>query len=189
MTHLVSGKDKTTGWNRARLGATGLPAFTGLVLLMAACGGGSSSGAMSPAAAGSSGSARPVAIGTARGPQGTYLTGASGRALYMWVGDSDGASNCSGDCTTPWRPLLGKGTPTSGSGVNSAGLSTIVRADGSEQVSYDGHPLYYSAADPGPGTTHSEGTDSFGARWWLVAPSGRAITTRGGSATAAPAGY
>jgi predicted lipoprotein with Yx(FWY)xxD motif len=73
--------------------------------------------------------------------------------------------------------------------VNSSDLSTTVRSDGSEQVSYDGHPLYYSAADPGAGTTHSEGSNSFGAKWWLVAPSGTAIITRGGSATAAPAGY
>jgi predicted lipoprotein with Yx(FWY)xxD motif len=73
--------------------------------------------------------------------------------------------------------------------VNSAELSTTLRSDGSEQVSYDGHPLYYSAADPGPGTTHSEGRNSFGAKWWLVAPSGEAIVMGGGSATAAPVGY
>ncbi|MGN6169815.1 MAG: COG4315 family predicted lipoprotein, partial [Solirubrobacteraceae bacterium] len=177
------------GWNRARSGLTGLAAFIGLVLLVAACGGGSGSGAMSSAPVGSSGPARPVTIGTTHAQQGTYLTGASGRALYMWVGDSDGASNCSGDCATAWPPLLGNGRPTSGSGVNSSALGTIVRSDGREQVSYDGHPLYYSAADPGPGTTHSEGSDSFGARWWLVAPSGKVITTKGGSAAAPPVGY
>ena len=176
-------------WNRARSGLTGLAAFLGLVLLVAACGGGSGSGAMSSAPVGASGPARPVTIGTTRGQHGTYLTGASGRALYLWVGDSDGVSNCSGDCATAWPPLLGNGRPTPGSGVNSSALGTIVRFDGREQVSYDGHPLYYSAADPGPGTTHSEGSDSFGARWWLVAPSGTAITTEGGSAAAPPVGY
>lgn len=109
----------TRGWNRARSGLTGLAALVGLVLLVAAFGGGSGSGAMSSAMAGSSRPARPVAIGTARGQHGTYLTAASGRALYMWVGDSNGASSCSGDCATTWPPLLGTGTPTPGSGVNS----------------------------------------------------------------------
>jgi predicted lipoprotein with Yx(FWY)xxD motif len=161
----------------------------GLVLLVAACGGGPGAGATSSAAVGSRGAVRPVTIGTARGTHGTYLTGPSGRALYIWVADSDGVSNCSGACPTFWPPLLGKGRPSFGSGVNPSALSTIVRPDGSEQVSYDGHPLYYSASDPGPGTTHSEGTDSFGDRWWLLAPSGRAITIRGLPAPAPPVGY
>ena len=161
----------------------------GLVLLLAGCGSGSGTAMSSSTAAGSSPSVNRVAIGTGRGPHGTYLTGASGRALYLWVGDSDGASNCTGGCAAVWPPVLGKARPVLASGVRGAGLSTIVRSDGTEQVSYDGHPLYYFAADHGAGTTQGEGSDSFGARWWLVAPSGAAITTNGGSATAPPAGY
>src|SRR5690242_16490437 len=170
MTDVPSGRNTTMGCNRARSGLTGAGALIGLVLLLAACGGSGSRTRSAPV--GSSGPARPVTIGTTRAQQGTYLTGASGRALYIWVGDSDRASYCSGDCATAFPPLLGKGRATSRSGVNSSVLGTIRRYDGREQLSYAGHPLYYSAADPGPGTTHSEGSDSFGARWWLIAPSG-----------------
>jgi predicted lipoprotein with Yx(FWY)xxD motif len=85
--------------------------------------------------------------------------------------------------------VLAKARPVPAVSVRAAAFSTIIRSDGSEQVAYDGHPLYYSASDPRPGTTHGEGSDAFGARWWLVAPSGAAITTAGGSATAPPVGY
>jgi predicted lipoprotein with Yx(FWY)xxD motif len=160
-----------------------------VLLLVAACGSGSRPGASSSTAAGSGASSSRVLIGTARGPHGTYLTGASGRALYMWVGDSNQASSCSGDCAAMWPPVIATARPAPASGVSAARLSTILRSDGSEQVSYRGHPLYYYAADAGPGTTRGEGSDSFGARWWLVAPSGAAITTKGGSATPPLAGY
>jgi predicted lipoprotein with Yx(FWY)xxD motif len=176
-------------WNRAVRGAARLPALTGLVLLVAACGSGSRSGASSSAATGSSRPPSTVAIGTAQGQHGTYLTGAAGRALYLWVGDSDRASNCSGACAASWPPVLAEARPVPASRVKVAALSTVIRSDGREQVSYDGHPLYYYIADPGPGTTRGEGRDDFGAKWWLVAPSGAAITTKGGSATAPPVGY
>jgi predicted lipoprotein with Yx(FWY)xxD motif len=189
LAELVGEENVIPGWNRARSGATGFAGLAGVVLLVAACGVGSRSGAASSAATGPSAPASPVSIGTARGPYGPYLTGGSGRALYLWVGDSDGASNCSGDCAAAWPPLLSKAKPAPASGVVAAALSTVVRSDGSEQVSYNGHPLYYSMTDPGPGTTRGEGQDSFGAKWWLVAPSGAAITTKGGSATTPPVGY
>jgi predicted lipoprotein with Yx(FWY)xxD motif len=161
-----------------------------VALILAACGSSSGPGKTSSASTSSRAPTAPagVTISTSRGPQGAYLTGASGRALYLWVGDSDGASNCSGDCASAWPPVIGRTTAASGGAIKSA-LGTIIRSDGTEQVSYHGHPLYYSTADPGPGTTHAEGSDSFGASWWLVAPSGAAITTKGGSATAPSLGY
>jgi predicted lipoprotein with Yx(FWY)xxD motif len=162
---------------------------TALVLLVNACGSGSRPGASSSTTTGSGASSSRVLIGTARGPHGTYLTGASGRALYLWVGDSDQASNCSGDCAAMWPPVIATARPAPASRVSAAGLSTILRSDGSEQVSYHGHPLYYYTADAGPRTTRGEGSDSFGAKWWLVAPSGAAITTKGGSATPPLVGY
>jgi predicted lipoprotein with Yx(FWY)xxD motif len=105
-----------------------------------------------------------------------YLTGASGRALYLWVADSHGKSNCSGACASAWPPLITKATPVASGVVKAADLGTITRSDGSKQVTYKGHPLYYFAGDTGPGTTGGQGSDGFGAKWWLVAPSGTAIT-------------
>ena len=181
-------KNMGPGGNELRSRVGWLATASSVALLVAACGS-SSRPSMTPSAFTSShGPPARVAIGTARGPHGTYLTGASGRALYLWVGDSDGASNCSGDCANAWPPVFGRRSTASG-GAIAAALGTVIRSDGSEQVSYHGHPLYYSTADPGPGTTHAEGRDSFGASWWLVAPTGAAITTKGGSATATTLGY
>ena len=85
-------------------------------------------------------------------------------------------SSCSGACAQAWPPLLTKGKPTAGTGVNASDLGTTMRSDGTEQVTYKGHPLYYFVADTSAGSTKGQGSDSFGAKWWLVAPSGAAIT-------------
>jgi predicted lipoprotein with Yx(FWY)xxD motif len=97
--------------------------------------------------------------------------------VYLWVADTGDKSTCSGACATAWPPVEAKGKPTAGNGANAADLGTTTRSDGSEQVTYKGHPLYYFIADKSPGQTSGQGSDSFGAKWWLVAPSGVAITS------------
>jgi predicted lipoprotein with Yx(FWY)xxD motif len=116
-------------------------------LLVAACGSSSSSSTASTAAptpttssSGSSAPATAVSISTAKGADGTYLTGASGRALYLWDADSDGKSNCSGACASAWPPLTTEATPVASGVVTSADLGMITRSDGSKQVIDDGPP-------------------------------------------------
>src|SRR5690348_714666 len=166
------------GWRDAKA-ACALVALMGTALLAAACGSGSSSSGKSTAP--SMSESRPptsgVVIGTTKSPVGTYLTGAGGQALYLWTGDSNGKSNCSGGCATQWPPLITKTTAIPSGGVTAADLATTTRSDGRKQVTYMGHPLYYFAVDAGPGPTLGQGSDSFGAKWWLVAPSGAAITS------------
>ncbi|MEO6857578.1 MAG: hypothetical protein ABI323_03195 [Solirubrobacteraceae bacterium] len=128
-----------------------------------------------------------MAISTAKGSAGTYLTGASGRALYLWVADTGGRSNCSGQCAKFWPPLLTTGTPTVSGGASATDLGTITRSDGGKQVTYKGHPLYYFLEDKGPGADHGEGNNGFGAKWWLVAPSGTAITAKSSSGSGSSA--
>jgi predicted lipoprotein with Yx(FWY)xxD motif len=107
---------------------------------------------------------------------GTYLTGASGRAIYLWSADKGGKSACSGACATTWTPVTTTGAPSASGGAVSGDLATITRSDGAKQVTYKGHPLYYYSADTRAGQTTGQGTNSFGAKWWLVAPSGSGIT-------------
>jgi predicted lipoprotein with Yx(FWY)xxD motif len=123
-------------------------------------------------------------VNTAKGSDGTYLTGPNGRALYLWVADTGGKSVCSGACAQAWPPLLTKGTPAAGSGVTTSDLGTTARSNGAEQVTYKGHPLYYYVADTSAGSTKGQSSDEFGAKWWLVAPSGTAITSSSASASA-----
>jgi len=181
----------------ARFRIGGVAALATAALIIAGCGSSSSSStstataAATPATSSSSttstaAAATGVTIKTATGSGGTYLAGPNGHALYLWVADSGGKSACSGACAHAWPPLETKGAPTAGSGVNASDLGTITRSDGSEQVTYKGHPLYYFIADTTAGSTKGQGSDGFGAKWWLIGPSGTAITA--GATTSSSSG-
>jgi len=178
----------------------GVAALATAALIIAGCGsssGSNASGATAAAAPASSSygssatstaaAATGVTIKTAKDSSGTYLAGPNGHALYLWVADTGGKSACSGACAHAWPPLVTKGNPTAGAGVDASDLGTIMRSDGTEQVTYKGHPLYYFVADKSAGSTDGQGSDGFGAKWWLIAPSGTAITA-GATASASSAG-
>jgi predicted lipoprotein with Yx(FWY)xxD motif len=169
----------------------GLPLAAAGVLAAACSSGGSQSSASSaPAssssatsAAGASSSAATVDVHTSNGT--SFLTGGSGRALYLWVPDTKTKSMCSGACAGAWPPLTVKGSPTAGTGARASDLGTIGRSDGTKQVTYAGHPLYYFAGDKAAGQTSGEGSNGFGAPWYLVAPSGQQITSLSAAAPSA----
>jgi predicted lipoprotein with Yx(FWY)xxD motif len=167
-----------------RTATSGLVGLLAAALVIAGCGS-SSSKSSSAAPASSSKAARSgsVAIGTTTGSVGTYLTGASGRPLYMWVADTGGASSCSGQCAKFWPPVLATASPTVSGAAKATDLGTITRADGNKQVTYKGHPLYYFLKDASAGSLHGQGSSNFGAKWWLVAPTGAVITKTTASAS------
>jgi predicted lipoprotein with Yx(FWY)xxD motif len=106
----------------------------------------------------------------------TFLVDGSGKALYLWVKDGTGQSACSGTCAGAWPPVEVSGTVTASGSAQASDLGTITRSDGSKQVTYAGHPLYYFVGDKGPGMATGQGSDGFGAKWWLVSPTGTDIT-------------
>ena len=65
--------------------------------------------------------------------------------------------------------------PMAGSGVSQSLLGTTKRADGTEQVTYNGHPLYYFAADTGAGMVKGQGSKEFGAGWYVLNAKGAKI--------------
>ena len=75
---------------------------------------------------------------------------------------------------TYWPPVIG--TPSAGHGV-AGRLGTIHRSDGTTQVTYNGHPLYFFAGDTAAGTAHGQGLNQFGAKWYVVNASGNKIDT------------
>jgi len=171
-------------------GVFGVAAMLTVAALVAACGASNNSNTTSntPAAstpASSPSSASAVTVKTAKGSLGTYLTGPSGRALYIWMADHNGKSSCSGACASVWPPLITSGSPVGASGVVAGDLGTTTRGNGSEQVTYKGRPLYYFASDTGPGMTKGQGSNSFGAKWWLVSPAGGPVgsTANSGSSS------
>ncbi|HEX4087293.1 MAG TPA: hypothetical protein VHZ33_01190 [Trebonia sp.] len=183
---------------RAKLAAGVGGALAAAVVVAACSSGGTSSSAAAPASpAGASSSAGANASGgtvieTSSSSAGTFLTNGSGRAIYLWAKDGANMSDCNGACLGAWPAVTATGTVTAHGGAKASDLGTITRSDGTKQVTYDGHPLYYFSGDSGPGTATGQGSDSFGAKWWLVAPTGSDVTaavtsfTAGGSA-AAPA--
>jgi predicted lipoprotein with Yx(FWY)xxD motif len=154
------------------------------LLAAAAC---SSSASSSGSAA--SGSSTVITTKTSSG--GSFLTNSAGRSIYLFMADSTGKSACSGACAAAWPPVIAAGQPTAAGGAQASDLGTITRSDGTKQVTYNGHPLYYFEGDTGPGTDKGQGLNGFGALWYLVAPSGSSITTAvtisGSGATSSPA--
>jgi predicted lipoprotein with Yx(FWY)xxD motif len=167
-------------------------------LLAAACS--STSSTSSTGAASGSGAASASATGTVikgtSGTTGAFLADGSGRTVYLWVKDGKNMSACSGACAGAWPPVTASGTVTASGSAKASDLGTITRSDGTRQVTYDGHALYYFSGDSAAGQVSGQGSDGFGAKWWLVSPAGTQITSAdsasssgsgGGASTPAPA--
>jgi predicted lipoprotein with Yx(FWY)xxD motif len=131
-----------------------------------------SSPAAAASASASSGSPETVALKSISGIPGMALVDEDGKALYLWEADKNGTSTCSGACAAAWPPVTTSGAPQAGSGVDKALLGTVKRADGTEQVTYNGHPLYYYVGDTGPGTAKGQGSKDFGASWYVLSAKG-----------------
>lgn len=172
-------------------------------LLAAACSSGSSSstaasapssspaaagGSSSAAAGGSSASGGATTITTASAAGGTILTDGSGHAVYLFAKDTGSTSTCSGACAGAWPAVTTAGSAIAAGSAKASDLGTITRSDGTKQVTYDGHPLYYFAGDSGPGMATGQGINNFGAKWWLVAPTGDDVTASVSSFTAGSSG-
>ena len=108
------------------------------------------------------------------GDLGTILTDAAGRSLYLYTKDERNVSNCSGGCALAWPPLITVEDPIPGEGLDADRTGVIERADGSSQVTYNGWPLYYFAADEKPGD--SIGQDRGGV-WFVLTTDGGAVYT------------
>ena len=128
-------------------------------------------------------------VKTRHGKLGTYLADGRGRTLYLFRKDQGPRSRCAGACAQDWPPVTTSERPEAEGGAKPSMLSTHRRAGGAKQVVYNGHPLYRYAGDTAAGQTNGQGLNAFGARWYVVSPSGRAIRATGASAPAAPSPY
>ena len=154
-------------------------------LLATACSSGSSSSSVtSPSRAATASPAATiqaskttVSLRAIGGIPGKVLVGSNGRTLYLFEADKNGKSTCTGACAAGWPPDTVTGTPQAGSGAKQSLLSTIKRSDGTKQVTYNGHPLYYFAGDTSAGDANGQGSKAFGAKWYVVNASGDKVDT------------
>ena len=122
-----------------------------LALLLAGCGGSSSSGgsANAPAAGG-----RPTSeIGmltpgdtvliVQQSNLGFVLALANGDVVYTYGNDKQGGQpSCTSSCSAAWSGVTG--VPMTASGETLPGqLGTVTLANGAKQITYNGLPLYY----------------------------------------------
>ena len=151
-----------------------LPLALVSVLVAAGCGSSSSSDSGKTSSS-SSAKASKATVDLAKTDVGDVLTGPSGRTLYLFEKDTSPKSTCSGECANDWPPLMASGKPAAGSGVKASMLGTTKRSDGKEQVTYNGHPLYYYEGDKKAGQTAGQGIDAFGAEWYVVGANGSKV--------------
>jgi predicted lipoprotein with Yx(FWY)xxD motif len=106
---------------------------------------------------------------------GQILTASNGMTLYMFMPDAQGAPTCTADCATAWPPLtVEDGAAVSGGdGVDGSLLGTATHSEAGTQVTYNGWPLYYFAADSAPGDTNGQGQ---GGVWYVLDPSGNPVS-------------
>jgi predicted lipoprotein with Yx(FWY)xxD motif len=191
------GKSKFSAASKRTKLFVGVGGAVAAAATVAACSSAASSTAAAPAASptgasssstGAGASAGGTVITTAKSSAGTVLTNGSGKAVYLWAKDTGDMSNCNGACAGAWPPVTTTATATATGGAKASDIGTITRSDGTKQVTYDGHPLYYFEGDSGPGTASGQGSDAFGAKWWLVAPAGSDVTASVSSFTAAATG-
>ena len=94
----------------------------------------------------------------------------AGNSLYLFTPDAQGPSTCYDACEANWPPLVAE--VSAGDGVDGSLLGTVARDDGSQQVTYNGWPLYYFAADAEPGDVNGQGVNEV---WFVVSGAGEAI--------------
>jgi predicted lipoprotein with Yx(FWY)xxD motif len=152
--------------------ALALPA---IVLAIAGCGGSSSNANANPSGTTASGTASGTTVNVRGTSLGKVLVDSRGRTLYLFEKDTGSKSTCSGACASAWPPLRTSGTPKAGSGVTASLLGTTTRSDGNDEVTYNGHPLYYYAGDQKAGDTNGQDLNQFGASWYVLSPAGNKI--------------
>ncbi|MCC8245083.1 hypothetical protein [Saccharothrix luteola] len=110
-------------------------------------------------------------VGKSVPKMGEVVQDGDGRTLYRFDKDTPdpAKSNCEGQCAVTWPPVLSNGTPQL-QGVDPALVSTVKRADGTDQVTLDGWPLYTYAKDEAPGQWKGQGV---GGTWFVVQPNGK----------------
>jgi predicted lipoprotein with Yx(FWY)xxD motif len=170
---------------RTRTAAAGALAIT-VAACVSACGSGSSysSGSSSPASNKhvaskvSAPTAQATVVSTRHdGKLGTILdAGARHMTVYLYTPDTGSSSTCTGACAAAWPPVTTHGAPTASGGASAGKLGTTTRTDGTTQVTYAGHPLYYYAKDGDSEDAYGQGV---GGIWYVLDAAGAKVDTDG----------
>lgn len=110
-------------------------------------------------------------VTTGDSPFGPMLFDEGNQAIYIWELEPSSEPACYDDCARAWPPVLTEGEPVATGDVRPGLLGTTERRDGSLQVTYNDHPLYFYA-DEAPGEVKCHNVATHGGLWWVVQPDG-----------------
>ncbi|MBW0108253.1 hypothetical protein I4I84_05815 [Pseudonocardia sp. KRD-182] len=119
----------------------------------------------------------PVLYAVQSGPLGVVVTDGDGRLLYRSEADGTAppTSRCADACSASWQPFtVGTGQQPLLLGVDPALVGTLIRSDGTRQVTLAGWPLYRDPADRGALTDSGRHGESD--QWFVVTPTGDRAT-------------
>jgi predicted lipoprotein with Yx(FWY)xxD motif len=166
--------------------------FCLLAVALAACGGSSNSSDATSTTASAPAGGDTVSTKSIGGV-GDVLFDSKGNALYTNDMDSGSKVACTGECTAIWVPVAAPsaGQPTSNDSSVQAKLGTVMRPDGTSQITFGGKPLYSFVQDS-PGKVTGNGfSDSFGGTsftWTAATAGGTPPPSSGNTTTAGSAG-
>src|SRR3954453_10229728 len=107
-------------------------------------------------------------------PLGKVLVDVHGETLYMFAKDKNGKSSCTAECFKAWVPVHTFGAPAAGTGAKAGLLGSSKSLPGVDQVTYNGHPLYFSVGNQAPGDVKGQGQEGL---WYAVDAAGIANKT------------
>ena len=102
---------------------------------------------------------------------GPMLFDKSGQAIYLFDAETTPTPECYDECAEAWPPVLTTGPPVAAGRVAVDLLGTVARKDGSTQVTYNGHPLYFYAHE-GKRQVLCHDIREYGGLWLVVRPDG-----------------
>jgi predicted lipoprotein with Yx(FWY)xxD motif len=106
---------------------------------------------------------------------GKILKNAKGLTLYVFAADAPNRSTCYVTCAKYWPPvLIPTGTKQAATIAGIPGtFGTIMRKDGTQQLTYDKAPLYTFVQDKDSGDSYGQGVVASGGFWWVVVAAGK----------------
>jgi predicted lipoprotein with Yx(FWY)xxD motif len=107
---------------------------------------------------------------------GNILVDPDGFTLYVFTQDTEGESVCNDSCAESWPPVPAD-TPI-GPDLDGSIFGAVTRADGSEQLTVNGMPLYLFASDEAPGDINGQGVYDV---WFVVDADGNMLEAAAGS--------
>jgi predicted lipoprotein with Yx(FWY)xxD motif len=103
---------------------------------------------------------------------GEVIVGQGDHTVYTYDRPVGQSLDCSGRCAWTWLPVItNKGVSISGD-VAKGKVGAVEYSDKGDQVTYNGHPLFFFTGSTDPGDVSGNGATSVGVTWYTISPDG-----------------